>query len=101
MYKILNFPLKFKTKNRTLKSYSRIYNDIMNYLKIISYILLIVLIACEYYGLFSNRLYVFSLARVYLGMFQQCISGKCVWFDKDTFDRVSGYAYYKIGVIVV
>ena len=62
----------------------------MKYLKYASIVLLIILIVCEFYGFFTERIFVFPLITYYIGIFKQCLLGKCVWFDKDTFDRVSG-----------
>jgi hypothetical protein len=64
----------------------------MNHLQIASLIVVILLIGFEYYGAFSERIFVLTQSQLlYLnGIFQYCINGNCVWFDKNKLDTSTG-----------
>ena len=66
--------------------------DKMNHLQIASLIVVILLIGFEYYGAFSERIFVLTQSQLlYLnGIFQYCINGNCVWFDKNKLDTSTG-----------
>ena len=64
-------------------------------LEIISLVVLVIFMACEYYAVFSERIYVLSIStpikiEANLGIFQQCVMNECVWFSKENSAKASG-----------